>query len=894
MNARVEELFHELVDLSPGDRARYFGEHEVDNDTRQEVETLLAFDPGARSFLERDVRVAASRAIPQLEGKGWRAGPYRLLDVIGRGGMGAVYLAERADGEVTQRLAVKLLPLGAGDPQRERFLQERQILASLAHPNIARMLDAGHLGTGQPFLAMEYVAGEPIDVFAAGLSVRQKIVLFLKICTAVGYLHRNLVVHRDLKPSNILVTSDGEPKLLDFGIAKILDVSTESTMTGMRMLTPDYASPEQVMGGRVTTATDIYSLGAVLYLLLTGKHAHEFEDHSPEAIARTITSREVTRPSHWAPELKGDLESILLKTLRKDALERYGSVEQFADDLQAFLESRTVRARSGNAWYRARKFVRRYRVPLTATALVIASLSAGLYVANRQRLAADRQRLVAERRFSQLRQLAHQVIFDLYNTIDRLPGAIDAQTKLVATASQYLEGLSRDAIRDKQLAQEVAESYIQLARIEGVPAWNNLGQHAEAVENLRKAESLLDPIVAADPHNRNAIYLSANAAHDRVIIAQAAGQMEEVTTGASKVHERFDQLVRLGNLTGKEINAATYIYGDLAENHIRLHRFQDAVRYARAGIEISRNDFTVAGPRAETFSMLATALKYLGDFQGAFEATREARSEWAKYRRFETDLPDRYWPPYARLALSEVRSQEGLLLAEDDGVDLNQPREAAILFREGLDAVEENVRNQPKDYLSRDRVAECGLYLGNVLRDSRPKQALEVYDRGLMRIREVPRNVQARRQEVSLLAASSYAARRLHREADARDRIEAAFRLLRETKDYPSETIKLGSEAGATLRALADQYAETGELNRAIEAYRDLRGRIMKSNPDLQNDLLNAALLSRLDVTLADLLRRRGRSQEAAALDQYRLEMWQHWDRKLPNNPFVKRQFARK
>src|SRR5579871_3039580 len=347
MNARVEELFHDVVDLSPADRVRYFGEHQVDEEIRQEVEALLACDSGANSFLDLNVRIAASRALPQLEGKGWRAGPYRLLDVIGRGGMGAVYLAERADGEVTQQLAVKLLPPGAGDVQRERFLQERQILASLAHPNIARMLDAGHLASGQPYLAMEYVAGKPIDAFAADLSVRQKVALFLKVCTAAAYLHRNLVVHRDLKPSNILVTADGEPKLLDFGISKMLDVATDTTVTSMRMLTPDYASPEQVTGGRPSTATDIYSLGAVLYRLLTNRPAHEFDDHSPEAIALAITTREVIRPSKWAPELKGDLESILLKSLRKDPLERYATAEQFAEDLQAFLQSRSVRARSG-------------------------------------------------------------------------------------------------------------------------------------------------------------------------------------------------------------------------------------------------------------------------------------------------------------------------------------------------------------------------------------------------------------------------------------------------------------------------------------------------------------------------------------------------------------------
>ncbi len=300
MNIRIEELFHELADLSADERARYFVERDVDQDTRREVEALLACDSGTSAFLLRDISNAASRALPQIEPKGWRCGPYRLLDVIGRGGMGSVYLAERADGEVTQRLAVKVLPHGAGDPERERFLQERQILASLTHPNIARMLDAGHLDNGQPFLAMEYVDGKPIDVFAAGLTMREKIALFRKVCAAVGYLHRNLVVHRDLKPSNILVTADGEPKILDFGIAKILDLATDKTRTGMRMLTPDYASPEQVTGGRVSTATDIYSLGAVLYRLLTGKPPHEFEDHSAEAIVSAITTREVTRPRKWA------------------------------------------------------------------------------------------------------------------------------------------------------------------------------------------------------------------------------------------------------------------------------------------------------------------------------------------------------------------------------------------------------------------------------------------------------------------------------------------------------------------------------------------------------------------------------------------------------------------
>jgi tetratricopeptide (TPR) repeat protein/predicted Ser/Thr protein kinase len=879
MNARVEEVFHQVADLDPESRTRYFVEHDVEESTRHEVEALLRFDSGASEFLMRDISIAAARALPQLEANGWRCGPYRLLEMIGRGGMGAVYLAERADGEVTQRVAVKLLPLGVGDPQRQRFLQERQILASLSHPNIAQMFDAGHLDSGQPFLAMEYVDGKPIDTFAAGLSVRQRVALFLKVCAAVGYLHRNLVVHRDLKPSNILVTANGDPKLLDFGIAKILDAATDSTVTSMRMLTPDYASPEQVTGGRVSTATDIYSMGAVLYRLLTGKPPHEFEEHSREAIASTVTTREVTQPSKLAPELKGDLEFILLKALRKDPQERYATVEQFAEDLAAFLESRSVRARSGNAGYRTRKFLRRYWVPVGAAALVIASLLVGLYIANRQRL-------MAERRFAQLRQLAHQVLFDVDPQLEALPGSINARRKLLATSTQYLAGLGAEALNDKALALEVAQSYMQVARIQGVASWNNLGQYAEAEESLRKADMFLDTVLAADPHNRDALWLSANVAHDRASAANRERRPEEVIASASKANERFDQLVRLGNLTRKEINGATYIYGDLAEQHINLHQFEDAARYARAGIEISQTNSTVAGPRAQVFTALAGALMYSGDFHGALDAIREARSQVAKLTHEQGDTR------YSRTLLALVRLEEGLMFGEDGGVNLNRPQEAAAAFRQAFDALEEMANNEPKDYHSRYAMAEPGRYLGDLLRHSDPRQALEIYDHTLMRVREMPSDVGSQRDQAMLLVGSSYAARWLHRENEAQERIDTAFRLLRETKDYPAESIKPGSEADAAVRALAEHYAETGRANEAVGVYQELRGRIMASNPNPQNDLVDAVQISRLETSLAALLRHLGRTGEAVTLEKSRLELWRHWDRKLPSNPFVLRQIA--
>jgi tetratricopeptide (TPR) repeat protein len=886
MKAEVEKLFHELADLSPEARSQYFANHQVDEEVRHEVAALLAFDSGASAFLDRGVSVAASRALPQLEGNGRRCGPYRLIALIGRGGMGAVYLAERADGEVAQRVAVKLLPPGAGGPQLERFLQERQILASLTHPNIARMLDAGHADHGQPFLAMEYVDGKPIDVFAANFSVRQKIALFVKVCAAVGYLHRNLVVHRDLKPTNILVTAEGEPKLLDFGIAKILNLEMDSTLTSMRMLTPDYASPEQVTGGRVSTATDIYSLGAVLYRLVTGKPPREFEERSAEAIVSQITDgREVARPSKWAPEARGDLECILLKALRTDPRERYGTVEQFAEDLEAFLESRTVRARSGNAWYRTRKFLRRYWVPVTATALVIASLSVGLYVANRQRLVAERQRVRAERRFGQLRQLAHQVLFDLDAELSGLAGAINARNKLVLTASDYLAGLGADALNDRVLALEVAQSYMQIARIQGVPAWNNLGQYAEAEESLRKAERLLDLLLAAEPHNRETLWLSANVAHDRASAANAAGWEDQVVAGAARARERFGELVRLGNLTRREINGATYIYGDLAEHHLNLHRFDDAARYARLGIDISSNS-PVQGPRAQCFSMLASALMGLGDVQGALDAIQKARTEGAKLLQQQGNTR------YSRQILGLVGVREGLILGEEGGINLDRPLEAAALFRQALNPLEEWAGKEPKDYQIRYFAAEIGHYLGDVLRHSDPKRALAVYDHTLIRTREIPISVATRRYEALLLAGSSYPARWMHREKDAQDRINTAFRLLRETKDYPADSIKVGSQADTAVRSLADHYGETGEPSKAIDTYQALRRTLVASNPDPRDDLLSAASLSRLDASLGALLRRLGRTGEAVALEENRLALWTHWDRKVPSNPFVLRQMV--
>ena len=460
MKIRLEELFHTVADLSTAARARYFAEHDIDPNTRREVEELVSFDSINSTSLERDLGQVALGALARVEPQDLSCGPYYLGSLLGRGGMGSVYLAERVDGEITQRVAVKLLHPGADHPRlRQRFLAERQILATLSHPNIARLLDAGHREDGQPYLVMEYVEGKAIDAYTTGLSIRHKVILFLKVCAAVSYLHRNLVVHRDLKPGNILVTDEGEPKLLDFGIAKMLDLTTDSTATGMRMLTPDYASPEQVAGMAVGTATDIYSVGAVLYKLLTGASPHRLDGDSAAAIALAISGRQIPPPSRLAPALTGDLEIIVMKALRREPQERYATMEQFSEDLENYLGSRPLRARKGDAWYHTRKFLRRHWLPVAATALAVSGLSAGVLVANHQRA-------IAQRRFVDVRRLANVFLFEFERSIRDVPGTLDARNLVASMGQRYLRELAAESRYDPTLEREIAEAYERLADIQ--------------------------------------------------------------------------------------------------------------------------------------------------------------------------------------------------------------------------------------------------------------------------------------------------------------------------------------------------------------------------------------------------------------------------------------------
>lgn len=351
---QLETIVAAALELNGEQRVRYVADAcGEDRGLRAEVEDLLGGETGAERMLG-DIEFDASNPEDRLLGS--TIGPYRLESLLGSGGMGVVYLVRRTDGEFDQKAALKVIRgWMMGDQLRQRFLAERQVLASLDHPGIARLLDGGTTPEGTPYLVMEHIDGVPIDRYCDEheLDVGERIRLFLKICESVTFAHRNLVVHRDIKPANILVDNDGTPKLLDFGIAKILDPSSfpvgqTATRTGSRPMSPVFASPEHIRGQSINTASDVYSLGAVLYTLLTGRPPRILDDYTPRSLERAISkapwvpSDAVAETEHAAPsrrrQLRGDLDAILLKALREEPEHRYPSADELARDLQRNLD----------------------------------------------------------------------------------------------------------------------------------------------------------------------------------------------------------------------------------------------------------------------------------------------------------------------------------------------------------------------------------------------------------------------------------------------------------------------------------------------------------------------------------------------------------------------------
>lgn len=407
----MKDILWEVLDVEPHRRSEFLSRSGMTDEIRSEIESLLSFEEASADFMSLPITDFSSDfypPIPALETSfiGQMVGAYRIVDELGIGGMGAVYLAERSDGKFEQKVAVKLLrrELNVG-VIRSKFEQEKEILAKLHHPNIASLLDTGTTTDGLPYLVMEYVEGVPVDKFceAEHLSLKERLKLFNKVCEAVSFAHRNLIIHRDLKPSNILVSKNGEPKLLDFGISKLLDGNEETRNTALGAMTPQYAAPEQIQGEGVSTATDIYSLGVILYRIVTGELPFHTKGKTNGELLKAITEAEPTAPSmisdaqarifndensspsgNFRPQLKGDLDNIVLKALSKEPERRYETVEQFSGDIWRHLDGLPVLARPATVGYRASKFYKRNRVSVVAGMLILLSLVGGIVAATWQ------------------------------------------------------------------------------------------------------------------------------------------------------------------------------------------------------------------------------------------------------------------------------------------------------------------------------------------------------------------------------------------------------------------------------------------------------------------------------------------------------------------------------
>jgi serine/threonine protein kinase len=516
--AHIKQLLAEALERPPAQREEFIARAAgSDVALLAEVQSLLASHEQTGRFLDSIPEALCAEAFPAGDAAraGERLGAYRIVEMIGSGGMGDVFRAVRDDDQYRAEVAIKLMRADVRNPLAEqRFRTERQILATLEHRNIGRLLDGGTTPNGLPYVVMELIDGVPIDQYcdSAQLGVRERVQLFLQVCLAVSYAHQRLVIHRDLKPNNILVTPDGFVKLLDFGVAKLLDtpdaatVPANQTVTQMRALTLDYASPEQLSGGTVTTASDVYSLGVVLYWLLTGASPYGARVNDAQRIAEILSEATPARPSlatatrERAREIEGDLDNILLMALRKEPERRYSSVDQFAADLRNFLGGLPVMARRATFSYRSAKFVRRHKGQIAAALAVLIALVGGLWIAIREGREAERQRIVAQRHFDSVRKLANR-LFDFHDEVARLPNSIAAREMLVETSLEYLDALNKEAGTDRVLQEELGIAYRRVGDIQGNPSEGNVGDSQAALASYAKSIALLESLYAAHPND---------------------------------------------------------------------------------------------------------------------------------------------------------------------------------------------------------------------------------------------------------------------------------------------------------------------------------------------------------------------------------------------------------
>jgi serine/threonine protein kinase/predicted negative regulator of RcsB-dependent stress response len=907
---QIENIFQEAADLPPEEQNQFLDKAcGTDSELRKEVQALLAnagYGPDSNliqaiSEISRSLPLSPDR-LNQI------IGVYRIIEKIGQGGMGTVYRAIREDQGFKVEVALKLLTNGIhNELLQAKFRSERGILARLEHPNIARFLDGGNADDGTPFFAMEFVDGLPITEYCRtnNLSVTERLELFRNVCAAVQYLHQNLIIHRDLKPSNILVTKDRVPKLLDFGIAKLLSTEFDvqgvtQTQTVLRMMTPDFASPEQVLGLPITTSSDIYSLGALLFEVLTEQRAHQFKSYTPTEIERVVCHTEIEKPSNAVKRtqsissklqriLSGDLDNIVLMSMRKDVTRRYSSVEQFSEDIRRYLKSLPVIARSDTYFYRAGKFVGRHKWAITAVVLVIVSLLGGV-------LAAMYQARRAERRFQQVRKLANTFLFDFDEKIRDLPGSTEARAMVVKTALEYLDSLALEAEGDAALLFELAEAYEKVGNVQGSPYEPNLGDTASAIKSHQKALEIRKGLAASDPENFKVQRSLSMSYYNVGDLNLYSGKIE---TAIENYHHGLAVAEKLspGKTNDPEdFRLTSRGYTLLGDAYIRAGKASEALQSYQKGLEITKQwSLKHADDRAErslanSYKRVGDALVETGDLLGAVKSYQQSIK--IREPRFRSKPDD----PVRKRELVVVYLYMSDVLGSSYSLSTGDISAALKYLRTSLPMLEELVKADPKNAQAKNDLSVAFFRIGDLFHEIDPVESVEYLKKSLNLMETLlessPQSTLYRRTQSLIYIRLAYPLRKLNHRLEAKQGLMKALKIQKEiTESDPAHT-QVRQDMIVTYNEIGDLLLEEGDLSGAQANYHDALkiAELMltkASNSYSMRDLADCyERFGNYYATLANENQKIENCREAENWYQKSLKVWDDWPKHSVSSPF--------
>jgi len=672
---KIEKNFHKALKLDPKERDTFLLElAEVNSGTASTVKQLLDSHFESEHFLESPIFDDI------ISHPNERIGSWKIDKQIGKGGMSTVYLADRADGSFSRHVAIKFLHgFAPGQEVFNRMRAEQKILASLDHPHICRLLDAGIHTNGRPYFIMEFVDGQRIDKWCIGnqLPVQQRLELFVQVCEAVSYAHQRLIVHRDIKPSNILVDKKGTVKLLDFGIAKIVEEKQQEpliTKPGSEIMTPEFASPEQFQNQPVTTATDVYALGQLLYLLLTDAIPFNFNGKSSYEIGKIVIDNNPDKPSdkvlelyssstkstsyknlnahQLCKQLRGDIDNIILKALRKDPQRRYQSAEQLKNDILNYIQNRPVSARRDSFAYVSKKFIKRHRTAVIGTCIAALLLIGVTLFSFWQAEIANTQKEIAEQRAADISSMANSLIFDLHDSIVNIPGSTPIRESIVAEAVTYLDKLAETENAETDLLLDLTVAYHKVGDVQGNPTNNNLGRPEDALESYRKGEVFVQSVLRSEPgHLRGRELLAiiyektADVEADLGEIAEAHEHMMNSVNISKNLAEEFPEnkyrqfayavsLIKLGDLTGNP----NFRNLDNKDEALKLYKSAENVLLPVYNDEPGNTDYIkYMGIVYERLGVIYYYKKYIDEAIWCYEESMKLRQELLRKAPNNTD-----------------------------------------------------------------------------------------------------------------------------------------------------------------------------------------------------------------------------------------------------------------